>query len=252
MGRKGMRVGIAQVPVVMGDKAANVRTILEAVEWAVHERCDLVALPECSLAGWLSSAAPRAAEPIPGPLTRRLSALARKHRLAIVLGMEEREGRRLYNSAVLIDRSGEILLRHRKINELEIGLAVYGRGGSLAVADFEGRKIALDICADSWSPEVTDALHFMGARIVFSPSAWAVDPGSEETNLHWIRETYRARARGRDLWIVAPDGVGPVTEGPWKGRVLQGNSLVTGPDGKTVLQGPTNAPAFLTVEIPPP
>jgi predicted amidohydrolase len=247
---KGLKVGIGQLPVVMGDKAANVRTIHEAVEWGAHERCDLVALPECSLAGWLSSAARRAAEPIPGPLTRRLGALARKHRVAIVLGMEEREGGRIYNSAVLIDRSGRLVLRHRKINELDIGLEVYSRGESLAVADLEGRKVAVDICADSWSPEVTDTLHFMGARVILSPSAWAVDPGSEETNIAWIRETYRARAKGRELWIVAPDGVGPVTEGPWKGRVLQGNSLVTGPDGKIVLQGPTNAPAFLTVQIP--
>jgi len=40
-----------------------------------------------------------------------------------------------------------------------------------------------------------------------------------------------------------------VTEGPWKGRVLQGNSLVTGPGGTPLLTGPTNEPALLTVTL---
>ena len=49
--------------------------------------------------------------------------------------------------------------------------------------------------------------------------------------------------------IRAPNGVGSVTEGPWKGRILQGNSLVTGPNGDALLQGPTNQPAFLTFRL---
>ena len=244
-----MRIAIAQVPVVMGDKHANVATPLRNLEAAARKRCDLVLFPECSLAGWLSPAAPTAAETIPGPLTDEFGRRARKHRMAVVLGLEERDGGRIYNSAVLIGRDGRLLARHRKIDELAIGLEVYSRGASLGVTDFEKRKVALDICADSWKPELTDTLALMGARLIFSPSAWAVEPGGEATNLAWIREAYRARTKGRDLTIVAANGVGPVTQGPWKGRLLQGNSLATGPDGKPLLTGPTNRPALLTLEL---
>ena len=45
------------------------------------------------------------------------------------------------------------------------------------------------------------------------------------------------------MYIISPNGVGAVTEGPWKGRLLQGNSLVTGPNGEGLLKGPTNEPA---------
>jgi predicted amidohydrolase len=249
MPRKGLKVGLGQVRVAMGDKKANVAELLRAVQAAARARCDVVVLPECSLAGWLSARAPSASEPIPGPLTRTFQNAARRHRMSIVLGLEERDGDRIYNSAVLIDRHGELVAKHRKIDELEIGLRLYTRGRSLAVFDFEGRPAALSICADSWKPTITDALYGMGARLIFSPSAWAVEPGGEATNIAWIRETYRQRAAGRDLTIVSPNGVGPVTEGPWKGRLLQGNSLVTGPGGTPLLTGPTNEPALLSVAL---
>jgi predicted amidohydrolase len=249
MARKTLRIGVGQVRVRMGDKKANVANLLGAIEEAAAAGCDVAVLPECSLAGWLSASAADAAEPIPGPFTKKLQHLAKRHRMAIVAGLEERDGDRLYNSAVLVGRDGTILGRHRKVNELEIGLKTYTRGTSLNVFDFEGRPTALSICADSWTPTVTDALYGMGARLIFSPSAWAVDPGGEATNIAWIQECYRSRTAGRPLTIVSPNGVGDVTEGPWRGRILQGNSLVTGPNGKSLLTGPANTPALLTLTI---
>lgn len=250
MGRRGFKVGIGQVPVVMGDKRANVAALLEAVHRAGRSRCDAVVLPECPLAGWLSPFARAAAEPVPGPFTRRLAALARRYRMAVAAGVEEREGDRLYNAAVLIGRDGRLLLRHRKINELPVGLEVYARGASLGVVELDGLKVGLNICADSWTSEVVDALHRMGARLILSPCAWAVEPGGEEKNLAWIAGRYRARTRGRDLFIVSANGVGEVTQGAWKGRVLQGNSLVTGPGGERVATLARSRPSFLAVTLP--
>jgi predicted amidohydrolase len=249
MARKTLRIGLGQVRIRMGDKKANVAALLGAIEEAAAAGCDVAVLPECSLAGWLSASAGEAAEAIPGPFTKKLQELAKRHRMAIAAGLEERDGDLVYNSAVMIGRDGKILGRHRKVNELEIGLKTYTRGSSLNVFDFEGRPTALSICADSWTPTVTDALYDLGARLIFSPSAWAVEPGGEATNIAWIKECYRLRAANRDLTIVAPNGVGDVTEGPWEGRILQGNSLVTGPNGKSLLTGPTNKPGLLTLSI---
>lgn len=248
MPRRALKVGIAQIPVVMGDKRGNRAVILDALAGAAAERCDVAVFPECSLAGWCSPAARKAAEPIPGPFTRRLAREAARRRIAVVIGLEERDGPRLHNSAVLIDRRGKLLLRHRKVNELEIGLKLYARGTGLGVTEFEGRTAGLSICADSWEPEITDGLYGLGARIIFSPSAWAADPGGEGSNAHWIGETYRMRTRGRNLTIIAADGVGPVTQGPWKGRVLQGTSMVYR-DGRQILRGPVNRAALLTVRV---
>ncbi|HEX7900875.1 MAG TPA: carbon-nitrogen hydrolase family protein [Planctomycetota bacterium] len=245
-----LKVGIAQPPVVMGDKKANVAALLAAVDQAGRARCDAVVLPECGLAGWLSTSAARAAEPVPGPFTRKLAGLARRWKLIVAAGLEERSDGKIYNSAVLIDAAGRLRLHHRKINELDLGLRVYSRGDRLAVTDIDGLRLGLDICADSWTPAVTDALHLMGARVILSPCAWAVEPGGEATNIAWITETYRARTAKRALSIAASNGVGPVTQGPWKGRILQGNGLVMGPDGKRLALLDANRPSFLAVDLP--
>ena len=245
-GTGSLKVGIAQIPVRMGDKKANLATVLEYAEEAARERCDVVVFPECCGAGWCSPGARSAAETIPGPLTGTLGRLARHHGMAVVIGMEEREGDLIFNSAVLIGRRGEIRLRHRKINELDVGLRYYARGRSLAVDDFEGRPLGLVICADSWVPSIVDALHLMGARLILSPCAWAVRPGGEARNIAKIRRWYAARTGGKDLVIVSANGVGRVTQGPWRGKVLQGDSLVTGPGGRALLQGPRNRAGLLT------
>jgi predicted amidohydrolase len=244
-----LEVGIAQVPVAMGDKVANLRTIFRALDDAADARCDVAVFPECSLTGWCSPACRQEAERVPGFSSESLGDRARRRRMAVVIGLEEREGDRIYNSALFFDRGGRLLARHRKINELDIGLRLYAKGSSLGVFDFEGRRFGLDICADSWIPEITDALYFLGARLIFSPCAWAVRPGGEARNIARIREWYAARAKGKDLVIVSANGVGRVTQGPWRGRILQGESLVTGPGGRNLLQGPRNRPALLTVGI---
>ncbi len=244
-----LRIGIAQIHITMGDKRANRRAVRAAVTEAAAICCDVVVFPECSLLGWCSPAARAGAETVPGRFTVTLGRLARLHRMAIVIGMEEREGPLVYNSAVMIDREGRILSKHRKINELDVGRRIYSTGTSISAVDFEGRRVGLDICADSWVPEIVDALYRMGTRLIFSPCAWAVHPGGEARNIAKIRRWYAARTKGRDLVIVSSNCTGPVTQGPWRGCVLQGESTVTGPDGRCLLRGPRNRPALLTVDL---
>ncbi len=246
---RSLRVALGQISIAMGDKTANIRAMEQAVESAAAAQCDLIVLPECALAGWLSPAASSEAEPIPGAVTKSLGHLARRYHLAIVAGIEEREGDTLYNSAVLIDRGGSIVLKHRKINELPVGLQIYSRGRSLHVVDLEGLTVGIDICADSWTPHLVESLYLMGAQIVVSPCAWAIEPGGEAANVEWISQIYRSHTLEKSLYLVAANGVGPVTEGPWKGKVLQGDSLVFGPHGQKVLQGPTNRADLLLCEL---
>jgi predicted amidohydrolase len=131
---------------------------------------------------------------------------------------------------------------------LELARPVYSTGSSLGVFPWRGRRVGLLICADCWRPELVDALHTMGADTILSPCAWAVEPGGESTNLAWILENYRQRIGERDLVIAAANGVGEVSEGPWKGRRLQGNSLVV--HRGTHICGATNEAELLIAEIP--
>ncbi|GCE15345.1 carbon-nitrogen hydrolase family protein [Tengunoibacter tsumagoiensis] len=245
-----LKVGIGQIPIVMGNKHENIQTITNIIISAGQQHCDLIILPECSLTGWLSEAARRDAEPVPGPFSDTLGHLARQYHMAIVVGLEEREGQNIYNTALLIDRQGNIVNKHRKINELDIALQLYTRGEALKVVDFEGRKVALDICADSWTPHLTESLYLMGAQIIFSPCAWACEPGQEAKNAAWISQQYQARTAAKALYIVSANSIGAVTEGVWQGRILHGESQVFGPDGEKMLHGPVNEAGLLFVHLP--
>ena len=242
-----VRLALAQIPIKMGDKDANVAAALRAVEAAADRHCDLVVLPECVLGGWMAENVREVAEYIPGAFVEKLQHLAIARKIAIVAGVEEHLGGRIFNSAVFISENGERLLVHRKINELEAALGHYNAGTTLAVTEWRGRKLALLICADCWRPELVDAVHLMGASLIVSPSAWAVEPGGESTNLSWITEIYRQRAQGRDLTIAAANSVGTVTHGPWKGRVLQGNSVVYTAFGTAI--GNTSEPDLVVATV---
>ena len=101
----------------------------------------------------------------------------------VAAGLVERAGDRLYNAAVLIAPAGEILLHHRKINELDIALDLYSVGDRLGVVETELGTLGLAICADNFgsSLAIAHVLARMGAQVILSPSAWAVDADHDNT-----------------------------------------------------------------------
>ncbi len=94
-----------------------------------------------------------------------------------------------------------------------------------------------------------NAVGLMGAKIVFSPCAWACEVNGEAENCQKIKGMYRDRTRESNVYLIGINGVGQVTDGAWRGRILHGNSLVYGPGGECLLCGPTNQEGLLTLEV---
>lgn len=257
------RVGMAQILVEGGQAAANLRRAADAVGRAASQGCKLVVLPECLDLGWTDPSARERSEPIPGPHASVLIAAARGYRVHVAAGLVERAGDRIYNSAVLVSPRGEILLHHRKINELDIGLDLYSVGDRLGVVETELGTIGLSICADNFcsSLAVAHVLARMGAQLILSPSAWAVVADHDNTNhddtgerygKRW-RDSYSELSRLYDLTVIGVSNVGPITGGPWRGRKCIGCSLAMGPGGEILAEGPygENAEALLCVDVAP-
>ena len=83
------------------------------------------------------------AQPIPGAHSDRLCTWAAEYGLYVCAGLTERDGGKLYNTAVLIDKRGKLLGKHRKINlltEIE-GSGLYSVGSKLEVFDTELGKL---------------------------------------------------------------------------------------------------------------
>jgi predicted amidohydrolase len=238
-----LRIGMAQMLVEGAQPAANLERAEAFVRDALSKSCQLVVLPECMDLGWTDPSARRLAQPIPGPHTQRLAHSAVQTGVYIVAGLVERAGNQLYNAAALIDPRGEILLVHRKINELEIAHDLYSIGDRLAVAHTALGTLGISICADNFpnSLAMGHVLARMGAQVLLSPSAWAVDADHDNQVTpygdRW-RRAYGELGRLYDLPVIGVSNVGWLTDGPWKGRKAIGCSLATNHHGEILAVGP--------------
>ena len=249
------KLALAQMPVVGGQVEANLQRAERCIAEAAQSGAALVLLPEALDCGWCDSSARTLAGSIPdGPACLRLCEAAREHRIHVCAGLVENTNGALYNSAVLISPQGEVLLHHRKINELEMAHDLYAQGDRLAVARTPLGVIGVMICADGFAPgqAVSRALGLMGAQLILSPCAWAVPP--DHDNLRepygqlWL-DNYTPVAREFGLWIAGASNVGMVSDGEWSGHKCIGCSLVVNPAGEPVLRGPYAEEALLFLEM---
>ncbi len=250
------RVGMAQILVEGGRSVANLRRATDAIRNATGAGCRVVVLPECLDFGWTDPSARGLAQPIPGPHTNVLADAARKERVFVVAGLVERAGARFYNAAVLISPDGQILLHHRKLNELDIALDLYSTGDRLGVVETGFGTLALAICADNFgsSLAVSHVLARMGAQVILSPSAWAVDADHDNARAPYgklWRDSYAELARLYDVTVIGVSNVGPMTGGPWAGRKCIGCSLAVGPGGAILAEGPYGEESLMCVEVAP-
>ena len=253
------KLALVQMLVRAGQKQENLRHAEVLIRQAAANGAKIAVLPEAMTLGWTDPSARSQADAIPGSeACARLQAAAKESRIYLCAGLIEREGEELFNSAVFIDPEGRLLLHHRKLNELEIGHDLYALGDRLQVVSTPLGTIGVMICADGFArgQVVSRTLGYMGADVILSPCAWAVPADHEnETTPYgqlWI-DNYGPVARDFHLWIAGVSNVGWIPEGPWKGRKCIGCSLVMGPAGHPVLQGPygVEAETILYVEVAP-
>ena len=251
------KLAMIQMQVIGGEKERNLNHAVELIEQAVNQGAELALLPECLDLGWTHPSSASLAESIPDGWTyRRLKKAAADNHIYICAGLTERAGERVFNAAVLINNFGEVRLKHRKINELDIGREYYSTGDRLNVIDTSFGRIGLMICADGFAEGqvLSRSLCLMGAEIILSPCAWAVD--NDHDNLadpygDFWRKVYVPVARRFSTTIIGVSNVGAITAGPWEGRKCIGSSLAVGPDGKDIIQGPygIDAESILIIDV---
>jgi len=257
MTQRVLRVGMGQMLVIPGEVDDNVDRAVAMIRAAGREGCSIVVLPECLDIGWTSSKARRLATPIPGPVSDRLSEAAALAAIMVVAGLTERDGDRLFNSAILVGNDGALLATHRKIHEIDFARKLYDPGTSLHVVATEHGIVGVNICADNAfsSLALGRAQAAMGAQILLSPCAWAVPPDFDnEARTYgdeWVT-AYGALARETGMPVVGVSNVGPVVGGEWDGWRCIGSSLAVGSEGNVLVQAPFSdtEETFLTVEIP--
>ncbi len=162
--------------------------------------------------------------------------IAARHGKAIVLGYAEADGARVFNSALSIGTDGAILTNYRKqtaANEYE--RQCFGTGGPGSVFPLHGVPTSLLICLDAEFPELVRRASLDGAHLVIVPTAlapkWRIVP---ETVIP-------TRAYENGIFVAYCNYAGDGNVGPFCGQ-----SLVVGPDGRSMAQPQTGV---CTVEV---
>jgi predicted amidohydrolase len=149
----------------------NVREFLDLASKTAPPSTDILLFPEGMTVVGTTKKYADVAEAVPdGPTTRALADYARAHKTYIAAGLYERDGRAVYNTAVLIDRKGQLAGKYRKVylprEEIEGGITP---GNSYPVFKTDFGTVGLMICWDVHYADPARALALNGAEIVLMP-----------------------------------------------------------------------------------
>jgi predicted amidohydrolase len=235
---ESMRVALVQLE-ARDDLDANIaRAVVLAREAAVGS--DLVVLPEYVQFRGSATGFRASARPIPGPTTEPFAAIAREHGCWILAGSHaevSEDPARPYNTAVLLDRSGRLAARYRKLHLFDVSVddgpadlesARVTPGDRAVVADVEGVGLGLSICYDLRFPELYRALSLADAQVLAVPAVFTERTGRD----HW-EVLLRARAIENGAWVIAAGACGAGGAGAipaW------GHSMVVDPWGRVVAE----------------
>lgn len=248
--QESVKIAMAQIHCINSDTAGNFTRIQYALEDAKSEGADIVCFPEAMIYGWVNPEAHQMASSIPGKDSDILCQLAKKYGLYICIGLCEKEGDKLYDSAILIDRNGKILLKHRKINILtELMNPPYTNGSGVKAVDTEFGKIGLMICADSFVPGVLDEMKELNPDILLIPYGWANTVDKWPEHGESLKNTITHVAKTISCLVIGTDGLGAIGHGSWKGMVFGGQSYAIDSDGKVLAKGRDRERDLLIVNI---
>ena len=230
---KVVKVAMCQIFCLDGDREGNFVRIENALRDASKAGADIACFPESSILGWVNPDAYTRAFPIPGNDSDRLCELARRYKLHLCIGLDEKDEDKLYDSAVLIDDTGKILLKHRKMNNLDgvKGLMVpnYTSGEQVDAVDTRFGKVGVLICADTFDDKNLKNMADRKPVLLLVPYGWV------SGEMTWPKHGEDlASVVGRAAWltgapVVGTDSVGEVTHGCWAGGYYGGASVACDP-----------------------
>ncbi len=151
------------------------------------------------------------AEPLDGPSIIGWTAIARVTGMHIVAGFPERDGMRLYNTAVVIGAAGVVGI-YRKAHLYHFEREVFLRGDTgFRVWETPVGRIGVLICYDLRFAEAVRILLLRGAQILCVPTTWT-DRGKPEPwdARGWCGADYLAagHAYGNRMWVACADRAG--------------------------------------------
>ena len=267
MNRK-YRVGLVQMS-CSPDPDANLDKAADRVREAAREGANVICLPELFRAQYFCQREEIGlfdlAEPIPGPSTERLSAVAREEKVVVVASLFERRAAGLYhNTAAILDTDGSIAGLYRKMHIPDDPLyyeKFYFTPGDLGFRVFETAvgKIGTLVCWDQWYPEGARITSLMGANLLLYPTAIGWHPAEKaefgEAQYDAWQTIQRSHAIANGVYVGAVNRVG-MEHGDVRGNRVEGaglefwgGSFIADPFGRVIAKASHDKEEILIGEV---
>ncbi|SMC44887.1 carbon-nitrogen hydrolase family protein [Cellulophaga tyrosinoxydans] len=259
-----LKVVLAQIAPVWLNREATIEKIKNAIEEAALEKAELIVFGEALLPGypfWLAltdgaewdlkvnkeihAHYVRNAIQIEAGDLNAICVLAKKHKMAIYLGIMERAknrgGHSIYCSLIFINAEGEVKSVHRKLQPTydERLTWAQGDGNGLQVHSLKQFTVGGLNCWENWMPLPRAALYGLGENLHI-----AVWPGSE----HNTKDITRFIARESRSFVISVSSLMKKSDfpvdTPHLSKILEkspdvlanGGSCIAGPDGEWIVQ----------------
>lgn len=218
---------------------------IDVIERAVAESVSLLCFPEAYLQGYLTKKDEAAlyACDLSSSDFQRLVARLPEGGPMIVLGLIERAGDNLYNTAAVIQR--RVLVGRYRKRHLLGSEACFQPGGDVPVFDVDGLRFGINICFDTNFAGAAKAVADQGASLLLC-AANNMLPRTAAGEWKDRHNTVRGeRCRETGLWLISAD-----VTGARDGNVAWGPTAVLTPTGNVAAQLPLNRPGLLIFDLP--
>jgi predicted amidohydrolase len=200
--RNEINVALAQLNPTLRDTAENVQTMRGVI--AEHGDADLVVFPELFVSSYTVNGLDELALDLDGPEVRSVARAAQENGTTVIFGAPERVVTGVTNSAIYVDRRGEVVGSYRKIHLFGDERTAFVVGEESVIVDVDGLKVGLMICFDVEFPEVARSLAQAGADLLVTISA-NMEPFGRD---HEVFSTARALENGVPHLYVNQVGIG--------------------------------------------
>ncbi|NJK63800.1 MAG: Nit6803 family nitriliase [Synechococcaceae cyanobacterium SM2_3_1] len=247
-----VKVAAAQISPVLFSREGTTAKVLETIASAAREGVQLIVFPETLIPyyPYFSFVQPpvamgkehlrlyEEAVTVPGPEVEAVGQAARSGGMVVVLGINEVDGGSLYNTQLIFDADGTLLLKRRKITPTYHERMVWGQGdgSGLKVVETSVGRVGALACWEHYNPLARFALMEQREQI-----HCAQFPGSMVGQIFadQIEVTIRHHALESGCFVVnatswlSPEQVNQITQDEKLQRVLSGgcNTAIISPEG---------------------
>lgn len=241
---RDIRIAAVVCRAPVGDIEGNIARTIHWTQQAKTAGAALVCFPELNITGYCNHTDMASiALPCPGPISHRLSALAKDKQLMILAGMAEQNPAGAPFASHCVFRPDGRTDKYRKLHLAPNEKSFFTAGDSVPVFEAPQATLAIQLCYDGHFPELSSTMTAKGAQILFLPHA---SPRGDAQTKHqsWMRHL-PARAYDNGVFVVACNQWGP----NGRGLVFPGNAVAIDPSGNVIASRLEDEEGLLMVDL---